>query len=211
MLLSIHGADKARNDLGNLDYAKFRLRGTLYKQAGAFDAPTVEGLPSFYQVAFHTDGYVRRVWGRRFRVRAIHDHGPFYRQKLVVLERASGKVGFLAQGRPRVVDDPVLNLDTPEAASHQRDDLVRVSGWAFHPDGRPVPLEIWVDSRRVGTCRAENERPDVLATFPAYKSALRSGFSASVEMPGLEKGPHAVWVSTVGELHPLHGSYFFKS
>jgi SAM-dependent methyltransferase len=211
LLLSIHGEDKARNDLGILDYAVYRLRGSLYKQAGAYDAPTVEGLPDFYQVAFHTDGYIRRVWGRWFHVRAIHGHGPFYRQKLVVLEGGHGRVGVRPRSRPRIVDDPIVNLDTPEAASHQRDHVVRVSGWAFHPDGRPAPLDIWVDSRRVGTCRAEQERPDVAATFPAYKSALRSGFSTSIDMPELESGPHAVWVSTIDTAYPLHGSYFFKS
>jgi hypothetical protein len=211
LLLSIHGEDKARNDLGILDYAVFRLRGSLYKHAGAYDAPTVEGLPDFYQVAFHTDGYIRRVWGRWFHVRAIHGHGPFYRQKLVVLEGGHERVGVLPRSRPRIVDDPIVNLDTPEAASHQRDHVVRVSGWAFHPDGRPAPLDIWVDSRRVGTCRAEQERPDVAATFPAYTSALRSGFSTSIDMPELESGPHAVWVSTIDTAYPLHGSYFFKS
>ena len=47
----------------------------------------LDGLPDFYQTAFHTEDYVRRQWARFFEVRAYLGQGMTGYQDLVVVEK----------------------------------------------------------------------------------------------------------------------------
>jgi hypothetical protein len=54
----------------------------------------------------------------------------------------------------------------------------RASGWAIDPDTKaPIPVHVYVDGRGVAT-KADRDRPDVGAAYPAYGSA--HGFTAEV-------------------------------
>ncbi|MFI6763100.1 class I SAM-dependent methyltransferase [Micromonospora sp. NPDC050417] len=54
-----------------------------------FDDGGTGGLPSWYQSCFHTEGYVRETWGRRFGVLGYIPNGLCRSQDLVVLTRLS--------------------------------------------------------------------------------------------------------------------------
>ena len=60
-MLTVHGEDKAQKDLSADEFKRFMTTGFLYRRAT--ELPSVEGLPDFYQVAFHSDEYIGETWG----------------------------------------------------------------------------------------------------------------------------------------------------
>lgn len=63
--------------------AQARSRGFVYTpEVGA-----VDGLPGFYRLAHHTDGYVRRVWGEHFQVLHVGSHDINTTQDAVLLRK----------------------------------------------------------------------------------------------------------------------------
>jgi SAM-dependent methyltransferase len=85
VFLSIHGTDTSQQDLSPEEAATFSDRGFFYKRAS--DLPTVEGLPDFYQVAFHTEQYIENEWSKFFEIIGYVRHGCTYNQEMVVLRK----------------------------------------------------------------------------------------------------------------------------
>ncbi len=48
-----------------------------------------EGLPEYYQTAWHTEDYVREQWGRFFKIRKHQTHGINNHQDLILCQRVS--------------------------------------------------------------------------------------------------------------------------
>ena len=85
-LLSFY-CDKNCGDLKPEEQALLQQRGFYYKVSitGALKA---DGLPDFYQTAYHTEAYVLDTCARFFQVRAFLDKGLENYQSIAVLERA---------------------------------------------------------------------------------------------------------------------------
>lgn len=65
-------------------------RDALQKNGFAYEADTIkEGLPEFYQNAFHTHEYIRRQWSRYFEVVAIYPKGVGNHQDAVLVRKRS--------------------------------------------------------------------------------------------------------------------------
>lgn len=62
LILSVHGGHHIRNATAEIQ-EEVRQRGFFYQQIGQ-----VEGLPEFYQNAYHSLDYIRAQWGRYFDV-----------------------------------------------------------------------------------------------------------------------------------------------
>ncbi len=60
------------------------------------DADATEGLPGFYRLAYHTEPYVRRVWGKYFDVLHVGSHDLNNTQDAVLLRRPGVKGGLLS-------------------------------------------------------------------------------------------------------------------
>lgn len=59
------------------------------------DADATEGLPGFYRLAYHTEPYVRREWGRYFDVLHVGSHDLNNTQDAVLLRRPSRAMSWL--------------------------------------------------------------------------------------------------------------------
>lgn len=77
LLLTIHGPDLA--DVSAAGRAEFLESGFLYGVG-----PGTDGLPDFYQTAFHTRDYVRDRWGDIFDIEEIRPRAIGFHQDLVV-------------------------------------------------------------------------------------------------------------------------------
>src|SRR5204862_3445478 len=173
----------------------------LYDQAGflyrrATEMTSVEGLPDFYQVAFHSTGYIERVWSQYFDVLGYQKHGFMYTQDLVILRgRDVGNVARRQASQPIRLDLPMAVIDTPLLGITVMQNELNVDGWAFDPDGRKLRLEIAIDGKTAGTCNAEMSRADVGKVFAVYPAAGTSGFSVSIPVHNLRKGWHVLWIA----------------
>jgi hypothetical protein len=89
LVLTVHGANH-HELLPQAEQDALSEHGFWYRSQGDGHP---DGLPDFYQNAYHVPAYVERVWGRYFdvvaqRPRVIEDY-----QDAVVLRRASSGVG----------------------------------------------------------------------------------------------------------------------
>jgi len=84
-LLSFH-SETNWPDLSPTELATLRERGFFYK-VGITGALKPDGLPDFYQAAYHTEDYVIETCSRFFRVHRFIDKGLENYQSLAVLER----------------------------------------------------------------------------------------------------------------------------
>ena len=84
VLLTVYG-QKQYLDLNASNRAEFLKRGFYYVHERV---STTEGLPSFYQTAFHSHEYVRSVWGEYFEVLNIEPLAIDSHSDLIVLRKA---------------------------------------------------------------------------------------------------------------------------
>jgi SAM-dependent methyltransferase len=91
LMLSLHGAYAQgialrQGVFGRRDAETLRDKGFLFQvlETGRFKR---DGLPDFYQCAFHTEPYVRETWSRVFTVRDYVERGINNHQDLVLLTR----------------------------------------------------------------------------------------------------------------------------
>ena len=91
MLVSTHGAYAQADIAHNLDFSHddlqtLQIKGFLFKvlETGRFK---LDGLPDFYQCAFHSRQYVNDVWSRFFKVELYIERGMNQHQDLVMLCR----------------------------------------------------------------------------------------------------------------------------
>lgn len=66
------------------------------------DADATEGLPGFYRLAYHTEPYVQRVWGKYFEVLHVGSHDLNNTQDAVLLRRPGATGGLLSTLRKLV-------------------------------------------------------------------------------------------------------------
>ena len=91
LLVSTHGAYAQADIAHNVDFSRddlqaLQIKGFLFKvlETGRFK---LDGLPDFYQCAFHTRQYVNDVWSRFFKVQLYIERGMNQHQDLVLLCR----------------------------------------------------------------------------------------------------------------------------
>lgn len=84
VVLTVHGEHHYRSALSPEQLAVMDDVGFLYSTSG-YGASIA--LPDFYETAFHSHDYVRRLWGKHFIVRSILPPLPGEHQDTVVLER----------------------------------------------------------------------------------------------------------------------------
>jgi SAM-dependent methyltransferase len=83
VLLTAHGEGLFRRHIKDPEaLARFESSGFHYVRFGDTD-----GLPAFYQTAFHSDEYLRREWGRYFEVIVVESRGIANNQDLVLCKR----------------------------------------------------------------------------------------------------------------------------
>jgi SAM-dependent methyltransferase len=202
VMLSIHGEGIARQALPGPHLQKFDTHGFLFEQA---TGPTVELLPAFYQVAYHSRGYVEQRWCRGFRLLLFVNHGPLYRQSLVVMQRDDSPAPV---ARPEPIDLPMASLDFPEVShSCAPGSALEARGWCFGPQQRKVDLRLVLDGDVVGTCAAIEPRPDVGQAFAAYPHAARSGFSSRLSTDTWRPGLRVFWIESDASPIPLAATY----
>jgi len=86
LLLTIYNEERHRL-LNASNRAKLAANGFCYIEESV---PTTEGLPAFYQTAFHSHEYIRRVWGEHFEVLNIVPQALESHSDLVLLRRKVG-------------------------------------------------------------------------------------------------------------------------
>jgi SAM-dependent methyltransferase len=84
VIATAHGS-YTHSGLGPEEKQTLSEKGFLFNigTTGRFKA---DGLPDFYQTAFHTEEYIRANWGRFFRIRSYIPRGVNSHQDLVVLQ-----------------------------------------------------------------------------------------------------------------------------
>jgi len=195
LILTTHGDHWAYMDLLNEEYEKFRSNGFLYKRISTTGG--VDGLPDFYQVAYHSREYVERVWSRFFKIRMYSRNAPFLNQDGIILQKDG-----LNERSYLYFDLPIGALGKPEFDAVVIEDQLVVSGWIFHPDGGTLNLDVWIDGHRVGSCVTGIPREGVSIDYPRYESAKSSGFSTTVPTKNLSRGFHGLWITTRTNLIP---------
>jgi SAM-dependent methyltransferase len=206
-LLTVHGEDKARSDVSPQEFEQFTSDGFLYRQATVLE--TVDGLPSFYQVAFHSERYIREAWTNLFDVLSYITHGCMYAQDLVIL-RAKPAITSKASIRPAIAL-PLAAFETPTIGSivdKEAPGDFEVRGWVFRPDGELPAVKIWIDGQPVGISRPSDPRPYVLSAFPTVPAAERCGFSFRLPSKGLSEGVHVMWMTLEHDETPLWATFF---
>jgi hypothetical protein len=165
----------------------------------------VELLPDFYQVAYHSRAYIEERWCRGFRLLLFVNHGPLYRQSLVVLQRDDAPTEL---ARPATIDLPMASLDSPEV-SHALSpgSGVDARGWSFGPREGTMALRLVLDGEVVGSCMASRPRFDVAQAFVGYPHAAHSGFSASLATNTWPPGVHVLWLESDTSQVPLAATY----
>jgi ubiquinone/menaquinone biosynthesis C-methylase UbiE len=73
---------------------EFQAKGFVYWG----EAALTDGLPTFYRLAYHTDAFVRREWGRYFEVLRIGSHDLNNTQDSVLLRRPRHGLSWLPLG-----------------------------------------------------------------------------------------------------------------
>jgi SAM-dependent methyltransferase len=202
VMLTVHGQHAAEMDLSKEDYQEFVNRGFFYRRA--VDRRTVEGLPDYYQVAFHSHPYIHRNWSQWFELVGCIRHGTMYKQEAILLFKGKDTSSDL-----RILYDlPVGVIEEPIAARDVQDALW-VRGWAYYPDGRQTHLDLWIDSTLIGRVICSINREDV-AILMNTPSALKSGFEFIVPLRGFGRGPHVVWVSCIDDTFPVSAKQFVR-
>jgi SAM-dependent methyltransferase len=205
ILATVHGEDQAAGGLWANEYQEFLKRGFFYKRAR--QRATVEGLPDFYQVAFHSKDYVDRAWPEFFDIGAYIKHGSIYGQELVVLKK-KGDAPQSSTPYP-LLDLPIAALDHPSIGAVVDDFHLDVTGWAFYPRrDESARLSLWLDGVRIHTCTADLARTDVGAFFYAHENAQCPGFVTRISTEHVAKGEHILWLSAADDWMPLCTTYF---
>lgn len=211
VILTVHGDYKAYGDLSDEDYMQLEKKGFVYKRV--VKQGGVDGLPNFYQTTYHSRNYIEREWSRFFQISAYLRQGPMLYHDMVVMEKA-GIQALTPTQESRAsyvyVETAIVWLETPQMGELVEQDQLVVKGWAFHPDGRKAYLDIWIDGEKFGSCVSEAPRPDVARDNPKYLRAKSSGFSTTLSIKHLSKGPHVLWVFSGTDLMPASLTYFFK-
>lgn len=210
VILTVHGEDVVPLHLSSEQTAQYRKKGHFYSRV--VEQGGVDGLPDFYQVAYHSREYVETVWSKYFQLRLYMRHGPAYLQDTVVMQKPVEEPKLSNTRHPSYayLDLPIGVFDDPKIADVVTGDSLKVGGWSFHPDGGTVSLDLWIDGKRVGTCRADNMTPGIIQTFPVYVSAVKCGFSTTLSISDLGKGPHRLYAAPRTSLVPSFATYFFK-
>jgi hypothetical protein len=168
-------------------------------------------LPDFYQVAYHSEGYIRASWTEKFDMLGYLTHGCQYAQDLVILrvkERGAPKRSLpeLTRKLPlAAIDTPLISTVIDESVLTQNLDI---RGWAFNPDGKVPSIEFWIDGKSIGTCTPSGSLPHVLRAFPTTPAAERAGFSLTYPMKGMAKGTHILWITLQNDPMPLWATFF---
>jgi SAM-dependent methyltransferase len=211
LMMSVHGEDKAANDLSGKELEEFKRSGFFYKTASEWDKSSVEGLPDFYQVAFHSERYILQTWGKFFDILAYFKHGCTLWQDLVILSARSND-GHSAQQPPVqfpiYTNLPIVTLEHPPVGVSHTGDFLRVWGWGFYPDGRPVLLEVKLDGQKLGECNSYIDRPDVEGVYRHNPGASKPGFSLVSNDMRLRNGWHVIWVNSIDDPTPLGATFF---
>lgn len=206
VLLSVHGEDWAEQALDPLELDEFGRRGFLYKRVSH---ASLEGLPDFYQVAFHSRRYIERTWTGLFDIVLYVKHGPMYAQQLVAMRKPRRPRWPRLARRHRIEFDlPIGALDWQAVGSLMTGPEQPVTGWAFFPSGKRARLCLWLDGRPVAGFVAELDRPDVAVVFPRFATAARSGFAWTLDMRGLLPGAHALWLTSDDSAIPIGTTCF---
>jgi|SRR5581483_1598094 len=205
LMSTIHGDNKARMDLSPSEKAIYQDLGFLYKRVSMNGG--VDNGPDFYQVAYHSKKYVEQVWSRYFKILGYIGHGAMHVQDLIVMEKTN------EVGQPPsdilVVDLPIAMLEQPLMGSTVHDSLT-VSGWAFHPDGDKVILNIAIDGVRCGSCEPDIPRDKLAQIFWVYPHAATAGFKTVISAAQLSKGKHKLELFARSDLIPTKSTYFYK-
>ena len=202
LLLSFHGADKALRGLSADEYKTFGREGFLYKRGSG---ASVAGLPEFYQIAFHSDRYIKRKWGRHFRIRGSIEHGPMYEQTLVSFEPRTF-LQWLLPSRVPVGQLPLASIDAPVVGT-QIVGSIKVEGWSFSMDTSMGSVDLWIDGCKFDTCSVEVDQPGIRHVF-GLPDHLLTGFHGVFSPEGLSEGPHILWITPNGGDFPLAATYF---
>ena len=215
VLLTVHGDSKAGGDLSPEEHNQFKQCGFLYKAATV--KATVDGLPDFYQVAFHSEEYVRRVWSNKFEILGYVTHGCMYSQDLVVMrskKRDAGKIQTPVAGNTTIDERtrPLVAFDTPiigtTVDTSRLDPDLEFVGWAFHPSGEAVEVEVWIDGEWLRSCIPSLPSPHVAAAFPMFSTAVSCAYSLTFPSDKLEKGWHTAWLTLKDDTIPLWAIFF---
>jgi SAM-dependent methyltransferase len=89
LILTTHG-EKHFHHLNPEQQARLKTHGFYYISN---EQSTTEGLPAFYQVAFHSGDYIRREWSRYFEVVAIEVDGQDGWQDMVLARKRPDGAG----------------------------------------------------------------------------------------------------------------------
>lgn len=203
VLISVQNEHTAAWRLTPSEFFEFAKTG----QAYVVVAPGgLHGLPDYYQDAFHSRGYVEAVWSHLFALRACVRNGPLYMQDLVAME----KTERTREGAPYVwIDLPVCSVRTPEVGSVVSGPSLTVSGWAFHPRGGTVPIDVWLDGRRVAEALASIPSPGVARVYPFWAASQNCGFEITVPMGRVAPGVHRLRLTSGTNLVTCTPGYFF--
>lgn len=207
VVLTTHGDRKAYMDLTDEEYLRFRSHGFIYKRI--VEQGGVDGLPDFYQVAYHTKDYVERNWSQFFEICSYIRHGPLWHQDLVLMKKVPRRS---REDRPSytLLDLPIFFLETPRPGELVFGDEIEVSGWAFYPEGGQVSIDLRVDEKEFGSCVAEIRRRDVAQDYPKYQSAELSGFATKLSTETLSEGYHVLELLARTNIVPSMVTYFKK-
>lgn len=80
-----------------------------------------------------------------------------------------------------------------QSAEHLRSHIEAVvsqgaSGWVLAASGAPVTVEAWANGRLIGKTIADDYRSDIVAAFPGYSRATRSGFFVAFDPKTFDDG-----------------------
>jgi hypothetical protein len=102
-----------------------------------------------------------------------------------------GPGGNVLLGCRQLGHEPFGSLDRVDAAAGG----LRVQGWALDPDrAGPIDVHVYVDGRLAAVTRADRNRPDIAASFPAYGPT--HGFDVTVAVP---RGTHQVCAYAINQ------------
>lgn len=84
-------------DAADYDYVPEPVKQAFAREGFVFwgEADLTEGLPEVYRLAYHTDDYVRRVWGRYFEVLHVGSHDINATQDAVLMRRPRHALSWL--------------------------------------------------------------------------------------------------------------------
>ena len=207
LLLTFHGSDKARRSLSTADYVRFKISGFLFKvSSGA----SVDGLPDFYQVAFHSGRYIEDTWGQYFHPRRYIAHGPMYEQTLAVLDsgirRRAGPFPRFWKESTAIDKHPLACIDNPVIGTRTKGSM-HIDGWAFYPDRTLKAVAVWIDGQQHNSCAMTVDQPGVRSTFGLSDNVL-TGFRCTINTSLMSSGHHILWISDDADGFPLATTYF---